>query len=103
MDYIGELLQAIRKLHGVKASHLGSVPVKEEFEGQTVWEGAVEVFELIGHPETKLAYAWTHETDDGKKRSVAVLHVPPVDSPLAAVRASIVKDVRDVAKSKKDR
>ena len=36
----------IRQLHGVKATHLKSVPVKEAFNGQTVWDGIVEVFHL---------------------------------------------------------
>lgn len=101
MSYIQDLQDVIRKLHGVESKHFSSVPVKEVYQGQTVWDGVVEVFELTGHPKATRAYAWSYETDAQKKRSVAVLHVPPIDSPEAAVRAAIVKEVRDLATSEK--
>jgi len=47
-DYIDELREAIHKLHGGTATHTESVPVKEVFNGQTVWDGVVEVFRLDG-------------------------------------------------------
>lgn len=98
MTYIEELRETIHKLHGVESRHVRSVPIKEVFGGKTVWEGAVEVFELIGHPDAKLAYAWSHDVDaGGKKRHVAVLHLGGVDSPLAAVRAAIVQEFRNGA------
>lgn len=59
--YIQELREAIRLMHGVESRHIDSVPVKETFQGKTVWEGVVEVFELIGHPKAQRLYAWTHE------------------------------------------
>ncbi len=58
MSYIQELQDVIRRLHGAEAKHIESVPVKETFQGKTVWEGIVEVFELRGHPEAYRAYAW---------------------------------------------
>lgn len=98
MTYIEELRDVIRRLHGVEASHLESVPIKETFEGKTVWEGLVEVFELRGHPKAPKAYAWAYQTDNPKKpRHVTVLHMGPVTSPLLAVRAAIVKEFRDNA------
>ncbi|OFV97017.1 MAG: hypothetical protein A3F68_03090 [Acidobacteria bacterium RIFCSPLOWO2_12_FULL_54_10] len=103
MSYIQDLQDVIRKLHGVESKHVSSVPVKEVYQGQTVWDGVVEVFELTGHPNAKKAYAWSYETDAQKRRSAAVLHVPPIDSPGAAVRAAIVKEVRDFATSEKSR
>src|ERR1035438_1013256 len=77
MTYIEELSEAIRRLHGVEATHRESVPVKEVFQGKTIWEGIVEVFELHGHPKANIAYVWTHATDDPNvpKKSVAVLHI----------------------------
>jgi hypothetical protein len=36
--YLGELQDMIRRLHGAEATHVDSVPVKETFKGQTVWE-----------------------------------------------------------------
>ena len=94
MSYISELQDVIRKLHGVESRHLESVSVKEEFQGKTVWEGVVEVFELIGHPKASRLYAWSHEANGAKKRHVTVLHLAPIDSPEAAVRASIARDYR---------
>ena len=94
MSYISELQDVIRHLHGVESRHVESVSVKETFQGKTVWEGIVEVFELIGHPDAPKAYAWSHDADSQKKRHVTVLHVAPVDSPKAAVRAAIIKEFR---------
>jgi hypothetical protein len=96
MDYIKELEDVIHKLHGVKAKHTKSVPVKETFQGQTVWDGVVEVFNLKGHPKAKKAYAWAHDTDDPAhpRRHVTVLHIPPVTTPETAVRAAIVQEYK---------
>jgi hypothetical protein len=98
MDYIEELKEVIRHLHGADAKHVESVPVKETFQGKTVWEGIVEVFDLYGHPATTRAYAWAHDTDDPKKprRHVTVLHIHPVTSPLQAVRAAIRQEIREL-------
>ena len=97
MSYISELQDVIRKLHGVESEHVESVPVKETFQGKTVWEGIVEVFELMGHPKASRVYAWSHETDDPKKprRHVTVLHIAPILSAEAAVRAAIVQEFRN--------
>ncbi len=54
----------IRRLHGAEPTHVESVPVKETFGGQTVWDGIVEVFELRGHPKANRVYAWSHDTDE---------------------------------------
>jgi hypothetical protein len=96
VSYIEELRDVIRKLHGVEARHVESVPVKEVFQGKTVWDGAVEVFDLIGHPKAPRVYAWAHDTDNLKqpRRHVTVLHIPPVTSPLLAVRAAIAQEFR---------
>jgi hypothetical protein len=94
--YIELLKQAIRRLHGVDSTHVETVPVKETFNGQTIWDGNVEVFDLYDHSQAKKVYAWTHETDDPDKpqRQVTVLHIPPVTSPQLAVRAVIISDFK---------
>jgi class 3 adenylate cyclase len=95
ISYINELRDVIKHLHGVESSHVESVPIKETFQGKTVWEGIVEVFDLKGHLTATRAYAWAHSTDDPKKRRhVAVLHMGPVASPLLAVRAAILQEIR---------
>jgi hypothetical protein len=95
-NYIQELRDVIRHLHGGEATHVESVPVKETHEGQTVWEGIVEVFDLQGHPQANRVYAWAHETDDPKqpKRHVTVLHLHPITSPKLAVRAAIIQEFK---------
>jgi hypothetical protein len=88
---------AIEALHGVKATHVESVPVKEQFQGETVWDGIVEVFHVEGHPKTDKAYAWWHDTGDpGKPLLVTVMHIHPALSPAAAVRAFIVQQFRSL-------
>lgn len=96
-DYIAELTEVIRKLHGSEASYVETVPIKEIFQGQTVWEGEVEVFDLHDHPEAPRVYAWTHDTGDADKprRSVTVLHIPPATSPRKAVQVAIAGEYRE--------
>jgi hypothetical protein len=33
------------------------LPIKEVWNGKTVWEGTVHVFDLEGHPKATRAYA----------------------------------------------
>ena len=62
---------------------------------KTVWEGAVHVFDLSGHPTATRAYAWSSPIEGStKRRFFAVLHQPPVDTPHTAVRAAIVAEGR---------
>lgn len=94
MSHIEELWKAVEKLHGVEATHVESVPVKEVYEGFTIWDGIVEVFRIVGHPTTNKAYAWMHDT--GKKTyPVTVLHIHPALTPVNAVRAFIVQEFRN--------
>src|SRR5947207_5227523 len=94
----------ITQLHECDALHSASVPVHEVFQGQTAWRGIVEVFDLIGHPKAKRCYAWSHldGAKDERTNYVTVLGIPPVDSPLKAVQAAIVGEIKD-AKEKEGR
>lgn len=96
-EYIEKLREVIHHLHGVEARHVESVPIKEVYQGKTIWEGVVEVFDITGHPKAPRVYAWAHDTDDPKnpRRHVTVLHIPPVVSPLLAVRAALIQEARD--------
>jgi len=94
--YIAELQDVIRKLHGVESRHIESVAVKEIFHGKTVWEGVVEVFELIGHPKASRVYAWAHDGKRPSESSVAVLHGGPITSAATAVRAALVQEFRSL-------
>jgi hypothetical protein len=97
MDYIAELQKAILNMHGCKATYVETVPVIETFQGETVWQGEVEVFDIRGHPKAKRAYAWGHATgdDDQARRYVTVLELPPVDSPQTAVKAAVMSEIKN--------
>ena len=96
-NYLAYLQVAIQHLHKCGATWLETVPVHEVFQGKTVWQGEVEVFDLNGHPKAKRAYAWSHldGKHDERTRFVAVLEIPPVVDAVTAVRVQIVKDVKD--------
>jgi hypothetical protein len=95
-----DLQAVIENMHGGTATLAQSVPVCETFEGKTVWEGVVYVFDLAGHPIATRAYAWSSPIEGStKRRFFAVLHQSPVDSPQAAVRAAIVQEYRDASRS----
>ena len=90
------LREAIKNLHGCDSTQKESVPVTEAFEGQVVWKGVVDVFDLIDHPTATRCYAWSHAVEGSEnRRFVAVLHQGPVDSPETAVRAAIVQEQRE--------
>lgn len=90
-----ELKRAVESQHGCTATLTQSVPVKETFNGKTVWEGVVHVFKLNGHPKAQQAYAWSSPIEGSdKRRFFAVLDVPPIQSPIDAVRAAIVAERR---------
>lgn len=94
MTDIERLIQIFEQEHGSKATHRESVPVQEEWNGETPWEGVVEVFDLEGHFDAKRAYGWARETNNPKqpRRYVIVLHERPTISPMMAVRTSITRD-----------
>jgi hypothetical protein len=92
-DTVEELQKAVETLHECRARFVETDEVVELFRGQTVWEGTVFIFDLKGHPKATRAYAWSSPIEGStKRRYYAVLHIPPVDSPEKAIRASIVKD-----------
>ena len=91
---MARLRLAVRDLHGLESEYVRSEPVHETFRGETVWDGVVEVFRVFGHSKATEVYVWSHETDDGGRRYVAVLGVPPVKTALDAVRAAVVAETR---------
>src|ERR1700716_483888 len=90
-----QLKEAVAKMHGGSATLSQSTPVRETFEGKTVWEGVVHVFDLTGHPTATRAYAWSSPIEGSdKRRFFAVLHQGRIKSPADAVRAAIVAEHR---------
>lgn len=91
-----QLQQAVESQHGGKAALVDVLPVKEVFQGQTVWDGLVHVFDLEGHPKATRAYAWSSPMEGSdKRRFYAVLHLGGIRSPVDAVRAAIVAERRN--------
>ena len=45
------LTAVIREVHGCRATHVRSEPVTERFKNGTIWEGVIEVFDTVGHPD----------------------------------------------------
>jgi hypothetical protein len=92
---IHQLKQAIESQHSGVATLVESIPLKETFHGEVVWEGVVRVFDLEGHPNAARAYAWSSPIESSsKRRFFAVLHLGGIRSPQDAVRAAIVAEHR---------
>lgn len=94
MTYLDEIRHAIKQLHGCESKHVATTPVREVFKGKTAWEGEVETYDLEGHPKAKKAYAWGYPNGKGGLEVVAVLEIPPVESPQTAVRAAIAAQAK---------
>ena len=91
-----QLRQVVEREHGCVSNHTNTERVSETFEGRTVWEGIVHVFDITGHPEATRCYAWSSPIEGSpKRRFYAVLEIPPVQSARDAVRAAIVAEHRE--------
>ena len=88
---ISELVKAIKHMHGLDATWIESVPVREMFQGRAAWYGDVQVF-AVDHGDVTRVYAWSHVTTGTRRRFFAVLGAGPVTSPQMAVRASILAE-----------
>lgn len=104
-EYVETLKDAILRLHECEAEFVETVSVCESFQGKTVWEGEVEVFNIRGHPKAKRAYAWGHVAGEHHetKRYVTVLELPPVTSPQTAVRAATMQEIKSAREEIKSR
>jgi hypothetical protein len=92
-ERIDRLRESVEAMAKCKAFHEASAPVVEMFGNKLVWEGVVESFALTCHPKAKRAYAWSF-LDGIETRYIAVLELPPVESPQTAVRAAIASKVQ---------
>jgi hypothetical protein len=92
-ERIERLREAVEKACQCKARHAFSTAVLENFEGQVVWDGMVETFEIDGHPAAKLCYAFNFVENDIPVVKT-VLGVPPADTPQGAVKVAIASKAR---------
>jgi hypothetical protein len=92
-EYLERLQLTIEHMHECRAKHVDTESVHETFQGQTVWDGEVEVFEITGRPPASRCYAWSFQDDSGE-HIASVLGLPPVKTALDAVRVYIAGEVR---------
>ena len=97
MEYRERLREVIKKLYGLEAHYVLTVPVTETHDGQTVWNGKVEVFNTRTS-QAQDCYAWSYLDDDNVEQFTAVLGIPPVVSVQTVVRAAIVAQVKNERK-----
>ena len=91
------LHEAIRNLYDCDSRFVESVPVTDRTgTGDVVWDGVVQIFDLVGHRTAARCYAWSYATDGDRRRFVTVLHGGPIDSPANAVRAAVVSEARRI-------
>lgn len=94
-DYISRLQLTIQHLHNCAAVWRSTVPVHEVFQGKTVWQGEVEVFDLPGHPKAKKCYAWSYGEPE---EIIAILELPPVKTAQDAVKVGVAYQIRKARK-----
>ena len=81
--------ETVEELHECEATYLSTQHVRESLDGTTVWDGAVSIFAVSGHPAANTCYAWSAEESGSAKRFYyAVLHYAPIESARDAVRTS---------------
>jgi len=64
---ISQLRDAVESQHGGKATFVQAVPVYESFKSQAIWNGAVQVFDLVDSP-TGATRAYSNIGTDFKSR-----------------------------------
>jgi hypothetical protein len=92
-QYLAELQNAIRAVHGCESVFVSTNKVRGMLEDRLAWQGEVETFDLIDHPKAKRCYAWGYE-EGGEFHATAVLELPPVDSPASAVNGALAAKTR---------
>jgi len=88
-EYRNTVQDAIENRAKCPAVYQGTQPVKFSIDGKVLWNGKVEVFHLKDHPQAKLAFGWGFENDQKKWEYITVLGIPPLDTPLAAVKGYV--------------
>ena len=58
-EYIERLKMTVEHLYKCSERHLRTERVTEDFQGPTLWSGAVESFELSGYPKASRCYGWS--------------------------------------------
>jgi len=78
----------VEKNLGGMARHVTSTAVIEVFEGDLIWEGVVETFEVACNPNVKRCYGFTYREDDSLGYAT-IAETDEVNSPKLAVKAFV--------------
>lgn len=97
LNHIGHLAAEIEARHECDTIHKETVFVRENVGGEKIWEGYVEVFDLIGHKDARICYAWWHTQDDGILITFAILGNSLINSANKAVSAAIFVDKQPIS------
>lgn len=88
MCYISDAKAAVQRLHNCTAVHVETVPVSQSHNGDTIWDGNVEVFALEGCVEADCCYVWGRPGD--RRNTQDFISVPAsreAKTPTAAILA----------------
>ncbi len=89
MKTVEQLKELIEHEYATTAKHVETVAVHEMFQGETIWDGEVEVFEVPEFPNADRVFAWAFDDDSGEQQ-VTVAQIPPATTPENAVKAYLV-------------
>ena len=84
---------AVEKNIGGMARHVTSTVVIEVFEGDLMWEGVVETFEVACNPNVKRCYGFTYRQDDSLGYAT-IAETDEVNSPKLAVKAFVASRIQ---------
>jgi hypothetical protein len=87
-DRILNIKCAVERSLGGMARHVTSTPVIEVLEGNLLWEGVVETFDVACNPTVKRCYGFTYREDDSLQ-CAAIAETDEVTSPQMAVKTFI--------------
>lgn len=93
--YMALLRDAIWYTLQCKAFHLETIEVVEVFQGKIVWEGDVELFVLYSPRKGERCFAWGFPNGSAEWEVIVALRKPPIRSAQDAVKAAILKDIRE--------
>jgi hypothetical protein len=88
-----EIKLAAERACGQTVTHLEDVPIIETLRGKVLWDGLVEVY-CVAKPPPERVYGWSEDGPSGEPQYIAVLGEPPIKTPLDAVRAWLVSQIR---------
>lgn len=93
-EYREKIKEAIERKALCQVKYLNTQPLRLVADGLITWKGKVEVFQLDGHPEARIAFGWGVPTAENKMEYITVIGRPPLDTPIQAVKAYLASKDR---------